>query len=171
MVTISCEKEAPASTPALQAARLTSVSAETRLAALLAGARARGLADTLDMLGVAAVLIDADGAALHVNAKAAAFIGLNLGICAGQLGASTFESHDALQRALELVLRHGGSEAVEITSETGGAATRLHVLGAPEAAEDATQLLKAVIVFEPRAGRCGEATLAARILRQSAPSN
>ena len=171
MVTISREKEAPASTPALQAARLTSVSAETRLAALLAGARARGVADTLDMLGLAAVLIDADGAALHVNAKAAAFMGPNLGICAGQLVASNFESNDALQRALELVLRRGGLEAVELTSETRGAATLVHVLGAPETAEDATQLLKAIIVFESRDNCCGEATLAAHVLRQSARPN
>ena len=48
------------------AAGLSALTVETRLAALMAGARARGVADAFDALGLAAVLVDADGAALEV---------------------------------------------------------------------------------------------------------
>ena len=171
MVTISCEKEAPASTPALQAVRLTSVSAETRLAALLAGARARGVADTLDMLGLAAILIDSDGAALHVTTPAAAFMGPNLGIVARQLVAGSYSANASLQRALDLVLSRGGAESVEVSAELDGADVVLHVLGLPAAADQTEQLLKAMIILEYRGAQCGEMALGARILRQSARLN
>ena len=172
METIIDALNLPAGTPGLSAGHgAMALPVATQLSALLNGARARGVADALNLLGIAAVLVDADGAVLHVNAEAAAFMGSTLGICAGQLVASTYAGNAALQRAIDQVLRCGGTQSVGISADTGGAATLVHVLGAPEAADDATQLLKAVIVFEPRAGRCGEATLAAGILRQSARLN
>lgn len=153
------------------AAGLGALSAETRLAALMAGARARGVADAFDALGVGAVLIDADGAALHVNSEAAGFMGAGLGICARQLVAGTYEANARLQRALDLVLARGGAESVEIGGETGEMPVRLHVLGLPAAAEAPSQLLKAVIVFERCTESCGELALAARLLRGSVRLN
>jgi hypothetical protein len=147
---------------------LNALGAETRLAALMAGARARGVADAFDALGIGAVLIDADGAALHVNSEAAGFMGASLGICARQLVAGTYAANARLQRALDLVLSRGGAESVELGGE---ADMRLHVLGLPAAAEAPTQLLKAVIVFERGASSCGELALAARLLRNSARLN
>ena len=145
-------------------AGLAALSAETRLAALLAGARARGVADAFDALGVGAVLIDADGAALHVNTQAAAFMGASLGVCARQLVAGTYEANAKLQRALDLVLARGGVESVDIEAD---APLTLHVLGVA-AGDAATQLMKAVIVFERRAAGCGELALAARLLQSGA---
>jgi hypothetical protein len=83
---------------------LSALDVETRLAALMAGARARGVADAFDALGVGVILVDADGAALHVNTEAAGFMGANLGICARQLVAGAYEANARLQRALDLVL-------------------------------------------------------------------
>ena len=42
------------------------------LAPLLAGARARGVADGLELIGAAAALLGEDGEVLHVNARAIA---------------------------------------------------------------------------------------------------
>ena len=48
------------------------------LAPLLAGARARGVADGLEWLGLAAVLLDDRGEVLHVNSGAIELLGEDL---------------------------------------------------------------------------------------------
>ncbi len=172
MVTTSSQIQSNPGLPGVEASLgLNALGTETRIAALMAGARARGVADTLDMLGVAAILIDSDGAALHVNTHAAGFMGPDLGICARQLVAGTYAANASLQRALDLVLSRGGAESVDLPAESGGAGIVLHVLGLPVAPDETAQLLKAVIVLESRAAQCGELALAARILRQSAQLN
>jgi hypothetical protein len=155
----------PGPEAALHLGAVAAPSAETCMAAILAGARARGVADTLDMLGIAAVLIGADGAALHVNTEAAAYMGVHFGICAGQLVASTFDANAGLQRALDHVLAHGGAETVQIAD------IALHLLSLPGAGDDSCQLLKAIVVLERQSASCGEMALAARLLRQSARLN
>ena len=177
MVTTSSQISDKAAIAGVEAgAALTALSAEKRLVALLAGARARGVADALDLLGVAAVLVDGDGAALNVNTQAAAFMGPDIGICAGQLVAGTYEANTRLQRALDCVLNNGGVETVAIDAKAGSAGgdmniLNLHILGLPQADDPSTQLLKAVIILESRAASCGQLALAARILRQSARLN
>lgn len=172
MVTTSSQIESNPALPGVEASLgLRALSTETRMAALMAGARARGVADTLDLLGIAAILVDSDGAALHVNTQAAAFMGPNLGICARQLVAGTFAANASLQRALDLVLSRGGAESVDLAAESGGADIVLHVLGLPVALDETAQLLKAIIVLESCTAPCGELALAARILRHSARLN
>ena len=174
MVTTSSQIPDQAAIAGVEAgAALTALSAEKRLVALLAGARARGVADALDLLGVAAVLVDGDGAALNVNTQAAAFMGPDIGICAGQLVAGTYEANTRLQRALDCVLNHGGVETVALETTAAGDLNilNLHILGLPQADDPSTQLLKAVIILESCAASCGELALAARILRQSARLN
>ena len=48
------------------------------LAPLLAGARARGVADGLELIGAAAALLDEQGEVLHVNARALGLMGQSL---------------------------------------------------------------------------------------------
>jgi hypothetical protein len=57
------------------------------LGPLLAGARARGVADGFDWLGLAAILLDDRGEALHVNPGAVELMGQTLYLDGGRLRA------------------------------------------------------------------------------------
>ena len=141
--------------------------ADLRLAAMAAGARARGMADSFDMLGIAAVLFDGEATALHVNRQAAALMGAHLGICARQLIASTLEENARLQRALDAALCGAAVGTVAI-ARGGQPDLMLHILPVP-GQDEACQLLKAVVVINDVAGAGAETTLFSRLLRDGAP--
>lgn len=141
--------------------------AQAQMAAVLAGARARGVADTLDLLGIAAILVDADGIALHVNRLAGTFMGAGLGICARQLVAATYDDNARLQQALDWVLANGGAKSLRLANETSVNGVTVQVLAMPPTADDSFQLLKAVILLEQGNGSCGELALATRLMREA----
>lgn len=151
-----------------QAHAVPAMADTARMSAVLAGARARGVADAFDVLGIAAVLIDAEGAALHINRQAAACMGSHLGICARQLVTASFDSNAALQQALDCVLAGGSATSLRIVSDSVGGDTILHFFALLQAMDDPYQMLKAVIVLEQATANCGELALAARILRKGA---
>ena len=62
-------------------------SAVAPLAPLLAGARARGVADGLELIGAAAALLDEQGEVLHLNARALSLLGDHLVLAGGRLRA------------------------------------------------------------------------------------
>ena len=142
------------------------LSADPRLAAIAAGARARGIADGFDMLGIAAILLDADATVLNVNRQAAACMGPRLGVCAGQLIAATFEDNARLQEALDAALTGRASRAVAI-SRPGQADLVLHIRPAP-GQDEAFQLLKAIVVIAGTADGGPETALLSRLLRDGA---
>ena len=77
------------------------------LAPLLAGARARGMADAFELLGVAAAFLDEAGFALHINDHARRVLGPQLWVDDGRLRAADGDLDDALGAAIEQALLHG----------------------------------------------------------------
>jgi hypothetical protein len=119
------------------------------IAPLLAGARARGLADAFDMLGVAAILLAADGDVLFANAGAQALFGDRLAVSGERLIAGREGDRKALQRVMEAALT-GARRSGELTIQRGSgvAALRLRATPVSSTDEDPFQLLRAVIILD-----------------------
>lgn len=112
---------------------------------LLEGARARGLADALELIGVAAVLIDGAGAVLHVGTGAAARMGASVAVASRHLVGADPASNRALQEVIAAALA-GETKSVELAGAgAGGLAVR--AIPMPRGWTSPYQLLKAVIVF------------------------
>jgi hypothetical protein len=129
--------------------------AVTPLRPLLAGARARGMADAFELLGVAAVFIDESGFALHINDSARRRLGPQLWIDDGRLRAADLDLDEALSAAIEsaLINRAPAHAAADLSfaSESRGAVS-LKVLPVVAEAHDPFQLLKAVVIIEEQGG-------------------
>jgi hypothetical protein len=128
------------------------------LAPVLAGARARGMADALELLGVAAILIDECGFALHVNARARSLLGPPLRIEAGRLRATDRELDAAIGAALESAVTGVAPANIDFAATARGAAG-VRILPVVAEPEDSFQLLRAIVVIEERGasrdGGCG----------------
>ena len=125
--------------------------ADPSLAPVLAGARARGMADALELLGVAAVLIDECGFALHVNTRARGLLGPHLRIDAGRLRAADRALDAAIGAALELALTGrpaGGAANIGLAGEAPG----VTILPVVAEADELFQLLRAIVILEQRGG-------------------
>lgn len=120
------------------------------LAPLLAGARARGVADGLEWMGVAAVLLDDRGEALHVNAGAQACLGQGLYVEDGRLRASDVAADAALAAGIRQLVETGVAGAVDIPApaDSGRAAIRVRIEGLDTVGDDPYQLLRGVAVLE-----------------------
>jgi hypothetical protein len=125
------------------------------LAPLLAGARARGMADAFELLGVAAAFLDEDGFALHINDHARRVLGPQLWVDEGRLRAADVDLDEALSAAIESALINGAhgeaSTDISFASDSRG---EVAVKVVPVAAEahDPFQLLKAVVIIEKQGG-------------------
>ena len=107
------------------------------IAPLLAGARARGMADALDMLGVAAVLVDSGGLALFANRRARGLFGPHLTIVDDRLKAGDEESQRALASALDALVSDETLGGVVILSRGAGRSSlRLRVMGLQSERDD-----------------------------------
>jgi hypothetical protein len=115
------------------------------LGPMLAGARARGVADGFAWLGLAAVLIDDRGEALHVNPGAVELMGEALYLENGRLRARDRTDDDALAKAVREALTLGQAENLRLL----GAAGEMWAHVAPMAADpdDPYQLLRAVVLL------------------------
>jgi hypothetical protein len=122
---------------------------------LLAGARARGMADAFELLGVAAVFIDESGFALHINDSARRRLGPQLWIDDGRLRAADLDLDEALGAAIDGALINGApahaTTDLSFASESRGAVS-LKVLPVVAEAHDPFQLLKAVVIIEEQGG-------------------
>ena len=119
------------------------------LAPLIAGARARGVADGLEWLGLAAVLIDDRGEALHVNAGAVELMGEALYLERGRLRSGDAEVDRRLDAAIDGAVVGGAPTRVAIPAPGGGEALWLRVGAIAAGERDAFQLLRAVAILEP----------------------
>lgn len=129
-------------------------SADLRLDALqplLAGAHARGMADALELAGVAAVLIDAHGMVLHAGAQAAALFGSALRVEYDHLVGADGESTRAIQILLGAALGEGDLPAPLCLNGRGGGGLVLRVRRVKAAAGNLSQLLKVLILIEETA--------------------
>jgi PAS domain-containing protein len=119
------------------------------IAPLLAGARARGLAEAFEMLGVAAILIAADGDVLFANNEAQALFGAHLKIVSERLRTGDELSQRALRRMMDSAL-NGARRSGEIIVQRADGQPALRLRATPVASADADpfQLLKAVILID-----------------------
>ncbi|MGA2793747.1 MAG: hypothetical protein ABSE69_09445 [Roseiarcus sp.] len=123
------------------------------LAPVLAGARARGMADALELLGVAAVLIDECGFALHINDRARSLLGAQLSIDDGRLRAAKIDLDEAIGAALESALsavtpaRAVANICFAADSRGAAAVKVLPIVAEPD---DPFQLLRAIVIIEQR---------------------
>ena len=115
------------------------------LGPLLAGARARGVADGFAWLGLAAVLIDDRGEALHVNSGAADLMGDSLFLEGGRLRARERGADRALAEAIEAALAEGRAGHLRLAA-TGGELW-LSIAPMPADPDEPYQLLRVVALL------------------------
>ena len=122
------------------------------LAPLLAGARARGVADGLEWLGLAAVLLDDRGEVLHVNSGAVELMGDDLFLQGGRLRARDRAVDAELAAAIERTLsgRVASRLAIPLGSGHGELGARIGAIEALD--DDPFQLLRAVAILERQSG-------------------
>jgi hypothetical protein len=114
---------------------------------LLEGARARGLADALELIGVPAVLIDGAGAVLNVGAAATARMGPCVGVASRHLVGADPACNQALQDLIAAALAGKEKTAeLRVSGAAGGLCVR--AIPMPDGWANPYQLLKAVIVFD-----------------------
>ncbi len=116
------------------------------LTPLLAGARARGMADAFELLGKAALLIDASGGVLHVSAAAGRLLGESLALASRHLIGSNERDNAELQAIIGAALVGTSRPPIILGA---GAQTRLRLSALPVPfAGDSCQLLRAILFVE-----------------------
>jgi hypothetical protein len=117
------------------------------LGPLLAGARARGVADGFAWLGLAAILLDDRGEALHVNPGAVELMGEALYLEGGRLRARDKVADLGLSEAIRDALTLCVARNVRLA----GAQSEIwaHVAPMPADPDDPYQLLRAVALLRP----------------------
>jgi hypothetical protein len=118
------------------------------LAPLLAGARARGVADGFEWLGLAAILFDDRGEALHVNPRAVDLMGEEMFLIAGRLRARDAVADAALGAAIRRALAGGASSRVSISLGDGRGRVCARVAAMESVDDDPFQLLRGVAILE-----------------------
>jgi hypothetical protein len=125
------------------------------LAPVLAGARARGMADAFELLGVAAAFIDEAGFILHISDRARRLLGPQLWVDDGRLRAADVDLDEALSAAIESALVSGSptrtASDLSFASELRGLVA-VKVLPIAVEARDPFQLLRAVVIIEEQSG-------------------
>jgi hypothetical protein len=120
------------------------------LAPIIAGARARGIADAFQMLGEAAILLDFSGYVLHVGEGAEPLLGCALSITSNHVTPTSRKNADQLQALLEAGLSECGPARLEMDLMCAEEGMRQRVrLYHVDNSSDSRQLLSAVLVLEP----------------------
>jgi hypothetical protein len=118
------------------------------LAPLLAGARARGVADGFEWLGLAAILFDDRGEALHVNTRAVDMMGEDMFLIAGRLRARDAVVDAALGAAIRRAVAGGAASSVSVPLGDGRSRIRARVAAMDSLDDDPFQLLRGVAILE-----------------------
>lgn len=119
------------------------------LAPLLAGARARGVADGLELIGAAAALLDEQGEVLHLNARATRLMGGGLFLAEQRLRARDRAADELLAAAIGATLRYGVASRVAVGESPGGGDFGVRIVPVATDDDEPFQLLRAVAIFEP----------------------
>ena len=121
------------------------------LAPLLAGARARGVADGLELVGAAAALLDQQGEVLHLNDRARRLLGDDLVLAEGRLRARDGDDDQSLAAAIRSTVRNQVASRVSLSDRRRGEGLGVCIVPVAAEANEAFQLLRAVAIFEPSA--------------------
>lgn len=112
-------------------------------APMLAGARARGMFDALDLTGQAAILLDRDGRALATTSATQAVFGVSLELVDARPVGVEDDDARRLQRAIRDAL---AGRAAQIAIGGGSDAAIVRLLPVPS---DRNQLLAAILLISP----------------------
>ena len=115
---------------------------------MLAGAQARGVADTFELLGIGAALIDATGKVLHMGVCGRNIVVGWLRVVEDHLVADRPSDNKALQTLIGAAIDGSSEDAVPVRlegRETG--ILKIRALRMPRS-HSVNQLLRAVLVFE-----------------------
>ena len=129
-------------------------SAAAPLAPLLAGARARGVADGLELIGAAAALLDEQGEVLHLNARALSLLGDHLVLAGGRLRARDHALDRTLTAAIDSTVRDHIASRVALGDEAAAGGLGVRIMPVIAEADESFQLLRAVAILEPRVQAC-----------------
>ena len=114
---------------------------------LLEGARARGMADAFELLGIPAVLIGAAGEVLHVGAGAEARMGDSATVASRHLVGVDATSNRALQELVAAALA-GKERLVKLKSKGARKTVSARSLPLPASWNNSHQLARAIILFD-----------------------
>jgi hypothetical protein len=115
---------------------------------LLAGAHARGMADALEMAGIAFLMVDSQGMVLHAGPAARALMGADLRIEYDHLVAASGEATCAIQSMVMAGLAQGEAPQPLRLARGEGPPLVLTVRRVPGAAGNVYQMLKLLILIE-----------------------
>jgi hypothetical protein len=118
------------------------------IAPILAGARARGVADALEIVGIAAILIGAEGDMLYANEQARALLVPHLRIVGERLEAVDKAQRGALADLIEVAVAGDKAEAHSLILRHRDGVPGLRLHATPIADGDPYQLLRAVIILD-----------------------
>ena len=131
--------------PPVQARPLRETLPPEILAPLLAGARARGIADAYEMMGVGAVLLGHSGRVLHASERASRLLQDVASIVSEHLVGAAAETNAQIESLIGRWLAGEGEAATVLQSAVSGRRISLRVVDVPEVQGESVQLLKAVI--------------------------
>lgn len=117
------------------------------LAPIIAGARARGLADAFELMGTAAILLSGVGSVLHVGASARAFLDGAISIASGHLVAETAKANRDLERLIAGAVSGLADLQPVVVPRRDATAIEIEAVRLVDAAKDPMQLLKAILVL------------------------
>ncbi len=134
--------------PAVQAHSLREHLPSEILAPMLAGARARGIADAYEMMGLGVILLNDSGRVLHLSARARILMEGTIDIVSEHMVAATPEANSAIGRliAAGIAGEQNQQDGIVLESE---AKRRVCVRAIPVPGHETSefQLLKAVVVL------------------------
>lgn len=116
------------------------------LAPVIAGARARGLADAFELMGTAAILLSEFGSVLHVGASANTFLGDAVSVASSHLVAETAKANRDLEYLIAAISGMRDLHPVVIPRQDAPA-IEIRAIRLADAANDPMQLLKAILVL------------------------
>lgn len=117
------------------------------LGPLLAGARARGVADALELVGMSAILIDATGCVLHASGRAVRAISPLMRIVEDHLVGHDPATNDVLQGLIAgAVQRDGSGHSARFCDAEGRVRLFVRALEFPAGLSDQPQLLCSVLI-------------------------
>ena len=127
----------------------STISSSDALAPVIAGARARGIADAFEMIGEGAILLDFSGAVLHVGPLARPMLGCALAVTNDHVVALSRKAAEPLQHLLQAGLADDAPRVLEEDLLCAEEGMRQRVRMVRASTPDAYQLLASVLILEP----------------------
>ncbi len=115
------------------------------LAPMLAGARARGIADAYEMLGVGAVLLSDSGRVLHASDRACQLMRDMVSVTSDHLVGTNAEANAIIESLIGACLAGADGAAATVSEPESGRRISLRIVNVPQGQGDCVQLLKSVM--------------------------